>query len=119
MIGMGNRQDEALREMSKESKSPNAAEPPTMLIDSHSPGLALTSRKIPRKKAIRIPRETFRNGSRNWPSSSGLIAFRALYALRIARIRLAVMPPNGDMRRRAAAATFAQARPDADIWMTR
>ena len=65
--------------------------------------------KIPKKAAVRTPSEIFRKGSRSMPSDSDLLASFDWKAWRIARMRRAVMLPNGTISRgRATIATFAQ-----------
>ena len=90
-----------------------------MPIDSHNSGLALMSRTIPRMTAIRMPSETFKNGSCSRLSSSELIAVAVAHVRRIARIRLAVTAAMGTIRRSAAIVTFGHASPEADIRMVK
>ena len=90
-----------------------------MVIDSHNSGLEVMSRTMPRKTAIRMPSETFKNGSCNLLRNSELIAWSSAQVRRIARMRLPVMAPSGTIRRRAPTVTLGHANPKADIRMAK
>ena len=86
-----------------------------MPIETHKSGFADMSRSMPKKRAIRMLSETFRNGSCNRLVSSELIAFVSTEVRRSARKRQPVSAPNGAMSSRAPTATFGHANSKADI----
>ena len=90
-----------------------------MPADSGNSGLAHMSRTIPRMTAIRMPSETFKNGSCSRPRSSESIAVAVAHARRIARIRLPVIAAIGATKRTAAIVTFGHASPKADSRMVK
>ncbi len=95
-------------------------EAPRRLTEPNHPGLILTSRKTPRKAAIRTPSETLRRGARSMARSSALLASFNRNAARIARMCLAVILPNGAMSRgNDTIATFGQAWSKDDVRRTR